>query len=95
MDFEGILRVRHSERGMTQLDLARVMKVTSVAISQGARVETHPYKASLKALGMSECDLFYLQGEAVENEGKKMMTITMFIKKNDAPAHKTRAVSNN
>ena len=89
MDFRGLLRARRFELGMTQLDLACVIEVTSAAISQWGRVGTHPpYKASSKALGMSERDLFYPfypHEESVEKEGSKM-----FIKKNDALAHQTR-----
>ncbi len=75
MDFRGVLRARRRELGMTQRDLASVVKVTPVAISQWERGETRPsYKASsklAKALGMSERDLFYPQEESGEKEDSK------------------------
>ena len=72
MDFRGVLKARRRELGMTQKELANVLKVTQTAVSQWERGEYHPsYKASsklAKALGMSERDLFYPQDGNEDNK---------------------------
>ena len=75
MDFRGVLKARRRELGMTQKELAHVLKVAQSAVSQWERGETRPsYKMSSKlsrALGVGERDLLYPQDDTEENEDSK------------------------
>ena len=75
MEFKDVVKMRRIELGMTQPDLAYVLKVCPATVSLWERGRTKPTFNSLtalsKVLGVPEQELMHPKSENKENEDNK------------------------